>query len=136
MKKILILIILMVMATVASAQWASNQDSGVHPRGVSIAVLGEDETVYVGALLNYPRRVVAATYIRVLANEALTITFNGGPVLYAGTTEDVVAGLSSDYSVGNAVPISANEWHIFKCKATQLTLTDCDGGTAAIIAEY
>jgi hypothetical protein len=136
MKKLAFLIIMMLMAVSANAQWAANKDTGIHPRGVTVETLGENETVYVGALINYPRRVVSATYIRVKADEAFTITFNGGPVLYAGTTEDVVAGVSSDYSVGNTVPISANEWHIFKCSATQLTLTDCDGGTATIIVEY
>ena len=135
LKKAMILIIIVLMATTAMAQWSS--ETKVKPRGVTIATLGEGETVYVGALQVSPRRLFAASWIRIYASEDLTVTFNGGPVLLNTATEDILSNVGdADYSVTDAVPITANEWHIIKCSATLLTLTDCDAGSATIIAEY
>ena len=130
-KTIALLLVLAVSVGCATAQ------TGIPPRGVTIATLVEDETVYVGALEHSPRILRPARWIRIWADEAITVKFNGGPIRYLGADEDIVSQVGdADHSVGETVPISANEWHIFTCSATLLELTDCNGGTASIIAEY
>lgn len=130
-------IALFAIALLAFAGCATAQVTGIPPRGVAIATLGENQTVYVGALVHSPRQLISAKWIRIQSDEAISIVFNGGPVLYQESDEDVVSGVgNATYSVGEEVPIASGEWHLFSCSSTELTLIDCDGGSATIIAEY